>query len=55
MAKKNENRQDIELKCSVCGYMIRPTNKNKANTPERLELKKYCKICKKTQVFKEKK
>lgn len=55
MAKKNENRNPVELKCSVCGYMIRPTEKNKANTPDKLEIKKFCKTCKKVQVFKEKK
>lgn len=55
MAKKNENRNDIELKCSVCGFIIRPTEKNKANTPDRMEIKKFCKKCNKIQTFKEKK
>ncbi len=55
MAKKNENRAPIELKCSECGFIIRPTEKNKANTPDKMEIKKYCKTCNKTQIFKEKK
>ena len=45
MAKKNENRNPVELKCSVCGNLIRPTEKNKANTPDKLEIKKFCKTC----------
>lgn len=55
MAKKNENRNTVELKCSVCGFMIRPTEKNKANTPDRMEINKFCKKCNKIQAFKEKK
>ena len=55
MAKKNENRNMVELKCTVCNDFIRPTQKNKANTPDRLEIKKFCKKCNKTQLFKEKK
>ena len=53
--KKNENRNNIELKCSVCGHILRPTEKNKANTPDKLEIKKFCPKCGKVQVFKEKK
>ncbi|NLL01405.1 MAG: 50S ribosomal protein L33 [Mollicutes bacterium] len=53
--KKTENRNNLELKCSVCGFIIRPTEKNKAKTPERLEIKKFCKKCNKTQTFNEKK
>ena len=37
--RKTENRNNLELKCSVCGFIIRPTEKNKAKTPERLEIK----------------
>ena len=39
---KNESRQFIGLKCSRCGKLIRPTSKNKKNTPDKLEIKKYC-------------
>ncbi|MBQ9834068.1 MAG: 50S ribosomal protein L33 [Bacilli bacterium] len=52
---KNENRNFVTMKCTVCGNEIRPTSKNKKNTPDRLEVKKYCKNCKKTTVAKEKK
>ena len=55
MAKKNENRNYVELKCSESGNFIRPTEKNNANTPDRMEIKKFCKNCNKTQIFKEKK
>lgn len=55
MAKKSDNRANIELKCSECGYIIRPTEKNKKNTPDKLEIKKYCPKCQSKQTFKEKK
>ena len=55
MAKKTDNRANIELKCAECGFIIRPTEKNRKNTPDKLEIKKYCPKCKKTQNFKEKK
>ncbi len=54
MTKRSENRSGIDLVCSVCGFIIRPTEKNKTNTPDRLEINKFCKVCKKTQSFKEK-
>ena len=55
MAKKNENRAYVDLKCSVCGNIIRPVSKNKKNTPEKLEINKFCSKCGKNQTFKEKK
>ena len=54
MAKK-ENRSEVTMRCSVCGHELRPVSKNKKNTPDRLEIKRYCKNCKKTVVAKEKK
>ncbi len=50
---KNENRQFIGLKCSRCGKQIRPTIKNKKNTPDKMEMKKYCPTCHQVTVFKE--
>ena len=50
---KNENRQFVGLKCSRCGKLIRPTSKNKKNTPDKLEMKKYCPNCRQNTVFKE--
>lgn len=52
---KNENRNYVTLRCSECKTELRPTNKNKKNTPERLEIKKYCKKCKKVTAAVEKK
>lgn len=55
MAKKNENRGPVTLACSECGYQIRPTEKNKKNTTDKLNISKYCPVCKKHAEFKEKK
>lgn len=35
----------ITLECSVCKQRNYRTTKNKSNTQDRLELKKYCKFC----------
>lgn len=43
---KNENRAFVTLVCSECKNEARRTSKNKANTPERLELSKFCNVCK---------
>lgn len=50
---KNENRRLVSLKCTECGYQLRPTTKNVKNTTERLELKKFCPKCHKEVVVKE--
>ena len=50
---KNENRQFFGLKCSRCGKQIRPSIKNKKNTPDKMEMKKYCPTCHQVTVFKE--
>ena len=55
MAKKNENRSLVQLACSECGTVNYSESKNKKNTPERLELNKYCSTCRKTNKHKEKK
>ena len=55
MAKKGDVRDNVTLVCSVCSEENYRTPKNKRNTPERLELKKYCPKCKKTTDHKEKK
>ena len=54
MAKK-ENRSEVTMRCSVCGYELRPVSKNKKNTTDRLELNRYCKKCVRTVLAKEKK
>ena len=55
MAKKGEARERITLACTVCKEKNYRTEKNKKNTTERLEVKKFCSRCKKTTVHKEKK
>ena len=52
---KNENRNFVNMRCTVCGNELRPTSKNKKNNPERLELNKYCPKCRKNTNHKEKK
>ena len=52
MAKK-ENRSEVTMRCSVCGFELRPVSKNKKNTPDKMEIKKYCPTCHQVTVFKE--
>jgi len=52
MAKKGESRTLVKLKSTESGY-IYTTQKNKKNTTERLELKKYDPVLKKHVTFKE--
>lgn len=54
MAKPG-NRELVTLQCTDCKEENYRTPKNKINTPDRLELKKYCSRCQKTTVHKEKK
>ena len=46
-------RTNITLSCTECKNRNYRTNKNKKNTPDRIELKKYCKFCKKHTPHKE--
>lgn len=46
-------REQITLECTVCKERNYSTTKNKTNTPERLELKKFCKRCGKSTLHKE--
>jgi large subunit ribosomal protein L33 len=46
-------RDRITLECTQCKNRNYTTTKNKRNTSERLELKKYCKFCKTHTVHKE--
>ena len=55
MAKKGEARQNITLKCTECKELNYRTEKNKRNTTDKLELKKFCPKCRKTTVHKEEK
>ncbi|GBD29760.1 50S ribosomal protein L33 2 [bacterium HR32] len=40
-------REIITLACTVCKRRNYVTTKNKKNDPDRLELSKYCKWCRK--------
>ncbi len=53
MAKKNENRGNISLKCTKCDEINYRVQKNKQNDPERMEISKYCPRCKAHTVHKE--
>ena len=53
MAKKGEARENITLRCTECKNENYRTEKNKKNTTEKLEIKKFCKHCQKTTTHKE--
>lgn len=55
MAKKGEVRENVTLKCTVCNEKNYRTEKNKRNTTERLEIKKYCPRCQQHTTHKEEK
>jgi large subunit ribosomal protein L33 len=44
MAKPG-NREIITLTCETCNNRNYVTTKNKRNTPDRLQIKKYCNTC----------
>ena len=46
-------RNLITLACTECKQRNYLTNKNKKNDPDRIELNKYCKFCKKHTLHKE--
>ena len=46
-------REHITLECTEFHNRNYVTEKNKKHNADRLELKKYCKFCKKTTVHKE--
>jgi large subunit ribosomal protein L33 len=46
-------RVGVTLACADCKSRNYRTIKNKKNTADRLELKKYCKVCKKHTVHRE--
>ncbi len=45
---KNENRNNVALKCSECKSLNYTTSKNKKNTEGKLNLKKFCNNCRRT-------
>ncbi|MFM1524103.1 MULTISPECIES: 50S ribosomal protein L33 [Helcococcus] len=46
-------RDKVKLACSECKQRNYDTMKNKRNTTDRIELKKYCKFCDKHTTHKE--
>ncbi len=52
---KNEARVKITLVCTECKQRNYDTKKNKKNDPDRLEMNKYCKFCRKHTLHKESK
>jgi large subunit ribosomal protein L33 len=52
MAKKDV-RPVITLACSICKNRNYTTEKNRRNDPGRMELKKYCRFCRKHTAHKE--
>lgn len=52
MAKKGP-RQPFALVCTVCKSQNYITDKSKVNTPDKLELKKYCRKCRKKTAHRE--
>lgn len=53
MAKKGEHRVQVGLVCTVCKHRNYITTRNKLNTAEKLQLKKFCSVCKKKTDHKE--
>ena len=49
----NNNRIGIPLACTECKQRNYQTTKNKKNDTDRIEIKKYCKFCKKHTLHKE--
>lgn len=48
-----EMRVKITLACTECKQRNYNTKKNKKNTPDRLELNKYCRFCRKHTLHRE--
>lgn len=46
-------RVNVTLACTECKQRNYTTRKNKKNDPDRIELQKFCKFCKKHTTHKE--
>lgn len=49
----NDIRVKVTLSCTECKQRNYNTTKNKRNNPERLEMMKYCKFCRKETLHRE--
>ena len=52
-SKSADVRPKITLACSECKERNYITKKNRRNTPDRLELQKYCPRCRKSTLHRE--
>ena len=50
---QSTKRQPLTLACTVCKRRNYVTTKNKTNTQDRLELKKYCRWCRSHTIHRE--
>ena len=48
-----DDRQHITLACEHCEDRSYHTQKNRRNTTDRLELRKYCPVCQSHQLYRE--
>lgn len=48
-------REQVILKCTECGEENYLSSRNKKLHPDRMETQKYCKVCRKKTLHKEKK
>jgi large subunit ribosomal protein L33 len=53
VAKKKGNRQLIGLECTETGMRVYVTEKNRINSPEKMQIKKYNPKLRKHTIFKE--
>jgi large subunit ribosomal protein L33 len=53
MARKSAVRTVINLSCETCKNRLYTSEKNRRNSPDRIELKKFCKFCRSHKMFKE--
>ena len=49
----NDVRVKVTLSCTECKQRNYNTTKNKRNNPDRIEMMKYCKFCKKETLHRE--
>ena len=49
----NDVRVKVTLSCTECKQRNYNTTKNKRNNPDRVEMMKYCKFCKKETLHRE--
>jgi len=54
MAKKSAVRTIVDMNCTECKAYTYHTEKNRRNSPDRVELKKFCPVDRKVTLFREK-